>query len=346
MTNLRTAIPIALLMLTCSCSNGPLQPIRINGEAQGTYYSITYYDTQHRNLKKSIDSLLYDFDLTASLWVDSSLIRKVNENKDSVVNDCFATLVNLSTEMNRFTDGCFDCTVGALVNAWGFGFKQRKELSETAIDSMLQYVGLQPTIEKADDGTFIVHKANSKVSFDFNAIAQGYSTDMVSRFLEERGITDYIVDIGGEVYAKGAKPDGSKWKIGIERPAENKYSSPEVETIIELNNQAVVTSGNYRKYYEKDGIRYSHTIDPTTGHPVEHTLLSVSVIDTVAWRADALATAFMVMGLEKSKKFIEAHPYDSGTQAVFFIYNDNGEYSTYATEGFNKIKGEKTNHSK
>lgn len=327
----------AALLTTAACTRVQ-QPVRIHGEAQGTYYSVTYYDAQQRNLKSSIDSLLDDFDLTASLWVDSSLLRKVNENRDSVVNELFATLVSLSTEMHNFTDGAFDCTVGRLVKAWGFSFSKREELQQADIDSLLQYVGRQPSTVRNSDSTIIVHKPYRATEFDFNAIAQGYACDLIGRYLEQQGIDNYLVDIGGEVCAKGCKPDGSSWVVGIERPAENRYSSPEIETSIRLNNEAVVTSGSYRKYYERDGIRYSHTIDPATGRPVEHSLLSVTVIDSTAWRADALATAFMVMGLERSLKFIEQHPDDSGTQAVFFIYSDTNGYQTYATPAFEKRK--------
>jgi thiamine biosynthesis lipoprotein len=333
-------LPVVILLAT-ACSR-QAQPIRLQGQAQGTTYSITYYDPQQRNLQSAIDSLLDDFDQTASLWVDSSLIRRVNDNSDSVVNELFATLVDLSVLMHDFTGGAFDCTVGKLVNAWGFGFSKRETLDSSTIDSLLRYVGQQPEITRTSDGLPKVCKPYPETTFDFNAIAQGYSTDLVARFLEQQGIDNYLVDIGGEVYAKGCKADGTAWRIGIERPAENRYSSPEVETAIELHNLSVVTSGSYRKYYEKDGLRYSHTIDPSTGRPVEHSLLSVSVVDTAAWRADALATAFMVMGLDRAKQFIEEHPNDSGTQAVFFIYSDGDGYKTYATNKFNKlIKGSK-----
>lgn len=328
---------LTALLLSLAACKPTMLPVRLQGEAQGTYYSITYFDAQQRNLQSSIDSLLDDFDQTASLWVDSSLLRRVNDNSDSVVNELFATLVDLSAEMNRFTNGAFDCTVGRLVNAWGFGFSKREKLTDETIDSLLQHVGKQPSAVRHHDGTIVVRKADSETSFDFNAIAQGYASDLIGHFLEQQGITDYIVDIGGEVCAKGAKPDGKAWRVGIERPAENRYSSPEVETTIELRDKAVVTSGNYRKYYEKDGVRYSHTIDPSTGHPVEHSLLSVSVVDTAAWRADALATAFMVMGLDKALQFIGQHSDDSGTQAVFFIYSDSTGYKTYATPAFEAL---------
>lgn len=323
-------------LLTVACTQVQ-QPIRIQGEAQGTYYSVVYYDSLNRNFSEEIDSLLHDFDLTASLWVDSSLLRMVNENRDSIVNELFATLVNFSSEMHNFTDGAFDCTIGRLVRAWGFGFDKREDLPDATIDSLLQNIGQQPTIVRSSDGTIVVRKPDRTTEFDFNAIAQGYASDLIGHYLSGKGIDSYIVDIGGEVCSKGCKPDGQNWIVGIERPAANRYDSPEIETSIELHNKAVVTSGNYRKYYEKDGIRFSHTIDPATGRPVSHSLLSVSVVDTCAWRADALATAFMVMGLERSLQFIGQHPNDSGTQAVFFIYSDSDGYKTHATPAFEKM---------
>ncbi len=154
---------------------------------------------------------------------------------------------------------------------------------------------------------------------------------MVGDFLLQQGIRNFLVDIGGEVLTRGNKPDGRLWTIGIERPAENMYSAPEVEQAVTLRDKGLVTSGNYRKYYEEDGVRYAHTIHPATGRPVRHSLLSVTVIDNTARRADALATAFMVMGLEESLQFIRSHPDDAGVQTVFFIYDSCGTYRTYAT---------------
>ncbi|MBP5548153.1 MAG: FAD:protein FMN transferase [Bacteroidales bacterium] len=327
---------VSLLLLLASGCRQQEGPVHFEGKAQGTYYSITYYDEQNRNFQESIDSLLDDFDLTASLWVDNSLLRRVNENRDSIVNTYFYMLVEMSREIHDRTGGAFDCTVGKLVNAWGFGFEKKSEMSDKTIDSLLNYVGKQPEIVIDSNGTLIVRKACPESFIDFNAIAQGFSTDLVSYFLEKKGIENFLVDIGGEIIARGHKANGSPWIVGIEKPASNKYSSPEIELKIELSDMAVVTSGNYRKYYEKEGVRYSHTIDPTTGRPVEHTLLSVSVVDSTAWLADAMATAYMVMGLERSKQFIAEHPGIPGTKEVFFIYNENGEYKTYSTAAFNE----------
>ena len=334
---LSAALLAAAVLTACGGRHDATQPLRLQGKAQGTYYSIIYYDSLGRDLQGAVDTLLTAFDQTASLWVAESQLRRINENRDSVVDGLFADLLTKSVAMHELTEGCFDCTVGKLVNAWGFGFANREQMSDSLVAALLQYTGRQPALADAGDGRYIVRKPHAETELDFNAIAQGYSTDMVAQLLERHGISNYLVDIGGEVYTHGCKPDGSLWSVGVERPAENRYSSPEVETSIQLSGLSVVTSGNYRKYYEKDGVRYSHTIDPKSGYPVEHTLLSVSVVDSSAWRADALATAFMVMGLERALAFIREHPDDSGTQAVFFIYNVEGHYKTYATPGFEKL---------
>lgn len=320
-----TTFSVALL----SCKP-KLRKTVLSGEAQGSYYAITYYDYQNRDFSSSIDSLLHDFDRTASLWMENSLIRKVNGNQDSVINDLFCDLLQLSIEVNKTTGGYFDCTVGQLVNAWGFGFRNGSNVDSAAVDSLKQFIGLPVTVSE-ENGRKILHKARPEMEIDFNAIAQGYSVDMVSKFLEDKGITSYIVDIGGEVMAKGNKPDGGKWVVGVEKPSEDKFGKQKIDIKINLENQSVVTSGNYRKYYEKNGVKYSHTIDPFTGYPVNHSLLSVSVISDYAWKADAYATAFMVMGLDKSLDFIEKHP---ELDAVYFIYDENGEYKTLATDRF------------
>lgn len=160
---------------------------------------------------------------------------------------------------------------------------------------------------------------------------------MIASVFDSLGVQNYLIDVGGEVIAKGSKPNGENWAVGIEKPAESKYDQQEVEVAISLIDKSVVTSGNYRKYYEKDGVRYSHTIDPATGHPVDHSLLSVSVVSKESWYADAMATAFMVMGLEKALQFINSHPDDQDIQAVFFIYDDHGEFKTHATPAFQKL---------
>ncbi len=330
-------LPLVLL-LTAACGHRADQPIRLQGETQGSYYSIIYYDAQQRNLQSQIDSLLHDFDLTANLWVDSSVIRRVNRNEDTLVNEMFCDLLQKSLQIHQYTQGAFDCKIGSLVNLYGFGFKNRQDVSQSTIDSLLAYIRQDSTTLSPTDtpGIYALHKL-PQIEYDFNAIAQGYTSDLIARHFDQLGLESYLIDVGGEVIAKGTKPNGDPWTVGIERPAETKYSQQQVETAIRLCNQSVVTSGNYRKYYEQDGVRYSHTIDPATGRPVGHTLLSVSVVSKASWYADAMATAFMVMGLEKSLQFIQDHPDDPDIQAVFFIYDLHGDYQTHATPAFQKI---------
>lgn len=330
---------VVCLVLLSGLSGCRQQPIHLQGEAQGTYYSISYYDNQGRNLQGMTDSLLDDFDLTASLWKEQSLIRRLNANATDTMNPCFVDLLGKSMHTLSYTDGAFDYRVGKLVQEWGFSFKQRQEPSPQRIDTLLIFSHGDVVIDTLQ-GIPILRKQYPETEFDFNAIAQGYAVDLLARQYDALGIQNYLIDIGGEVIAKGCKPDGSPWRVGIERPAPDRNSQQTVEVAIELHDASVVTSGNYRKYYERAGVRYSHTINPATGYPVNHSLLSVSVVSREAWYADAMATAFMVMGLEKSKAFIAAHPDDPDIQAAFFIYDDGGSYKTYATPAFKKLINE------
>lgn len=314
------------------------QPIRLNGEAQGTYYSIQYLDPRQRNLQPQIDSLLHAFDLSASLWVDSSLLRRINAGQTDTLDDILLFLLQNSLRTMEYTDTAFDIRVGRLVQAWGFSFKERSEPDSATLAAMLRtaHSGIGYTGNR-------LLRDDPNTELDFNAIAQGYASDLVARLLDDHNITSYLVDIGGEVVSRGLKADGAPWKVGIERPASDRYSEPEVQTAIALTDASVVTSGSYRKYYERDGVRYSHTIDPATGRPVRHSLLSVSVVESDGWLADAMATAYMVMGLDSARRFIAAHPGGPGTDAVYFIYDSCGTLKEYGTKGFMDriIKGTK-----
>ncbi len=301
-----------------------MQRIAFSGDAQGTYYTVTYFFEDEVVNKSATDSLLRAFDLVASLWVSESIISKVNNNEiDFVIDPHFIEIFNISKEISENTDGYFDFTIGPLASAWGFGFRERIEISPRLIDSLKALVGY----EKVELVNGKILKSNPNVQFDFNAVAQGYSVDLLGSYLESKGIENYLIDIGGEVLARGEKPDGSKWIIGIEKPSEEADSERKLQATIELKDQAIATSGNYRKFYEKDGIRYSHTINPKTGYPVQHTLLSATVIAENAALADAYATAFMVMGLEKSIAFLE-----NKNMEVYFIYSEeDGGFATWAS---------------
>lgn len=325
-------IIVPFLFLLVGCNNYQVnQPVKLFGEAQGTYYSIIYYDNESRDLQYEIDSILSAFDNSVSLWVENSIISRVNNNDTSVELDkWFIENFHLSMDVSEKTNGSFDLTVGAMVRAWGFGFDDKKRVDEKIIDSILQFTGYK----KVSIVNGKVVKDDERTTFDFNAVAQGYSVDLISEFLESYDIENYLVDIGGEVRGKGEKPGGESWKVGIEKPAKNRNDERDLKAVVELKGRSIATSGNYRKFYEENGIRYSHTINPKTGYPARHSLLSVSVIAGQAAIADAYATAFMVMGLDESKTFLV----DSKGLEAFFIFSDGeGNYSTYATDGFQSL---------
>ncbi len=298
------------------------------GEAQGTYYAITYYDNQNRNLQSEADSLLAAFDQSVSLWVPQSIISRVNQGDTTVTLDgIFRYNFELSIKMARLTNGYFDFTVSPLVEAWGFSFKGKIPMTPARVDSIKSFVNWQQV--SIENGKVI--KADHRTRFDFNAIAQGHSVDLLGKLLESKGIERYLVDVGGEIRAKGTKPDGSKWRVGIEKPALKASDERSIQQVIEIENKGLATSGSYRKYYEENGKRFSHAIDPKTGYPVTHNLLSATVIANSAAEADALATAILVMGRKKSLELIAKNP---SIEAYFISWDKEKGFVTEWTSGF------------
>ena len=319
----------ALLLVFSACSHsGNEKMVRFQGAAQGTYYDISYFDNQERNFQKEIDSLLNAFNFSVSVYEPNSIISKINRDEtETEADDWFITVFNKAYEVAEATDGYFDFSVGSLVNAWGFGFSDRLHLDRNTIDSLLKLVGYRNF--KLENNRII--KAVPGAQIDFNAIAKGYAVDVVAQFIESKDVSRYLVDIGGEVIAHGRKPNGKLWKVGVEKPSEDQSSSRELKAIVELENMAIATSGNYRRFYVEDDVRYSHTIDPFTGYPVRHPLLSASVLAKDCMTADAYATAFMVMGVEKTIEFLKIRK----DLEAFLIYSENGEeLQTWISEGF------------
>jgi len=305
--------------------------IKFSGETQGTYYAVTYFEKDGRIFQAEIDSLLHAFDLSVSMWVPQSVISKINRNEPDIRPDeHFLANYYLSKQVYEKTDGAFDPTVAPLVNAWGFGFSDRMHVDKNVVDSLLPLIGFN-NVEIIE---LKIKKKDPRIQFDFNAVAQGYSVDLVVKFLESKGVKTCLVDIGGEVMGHGNKPDGSSWKVGIEKPKDNASYGEGLKAIVKLKNKALATSGNYRRFYEENGLRYSHTINPVTGYPVQHTLLSVSVLADDCGTADAFATAFMVQGLEKAKETLKNN---SGLEAYFIFSDEKGGLQTFVTEGFQKI---------
>ena len=306
---------------------------------QGSYYHIVYYstETENKNISKDIDSIFLIIHNSVSLWAKSSIINKVNNNIDVQLDSIFIDCYNSSKRISELTSGALDCTVGGLVEIYGFSSKNKEKLSDKLIDSLREYVGYKDI--KIENKRLI--KKYNQTKIDFNAIAQGYTTDKVSNYFLSKGIENFIVDIGGEVRANGKKDNGSFWHCAIEQPSDSSSSESKFNVYIDLKNNSIATSGNYRTYYiDEKGVKKSHTIDPKTGRSVNHSLLSVSVIAKNATIADGLATSFMVMGLEKSKEFLIKH---QEIQAYFIYSDSNNKLQTYLTpnlklSALNKIK--------
>ncbi len=309
-----------------SCGRQPKKMV-LQGLAQGSYYAVTYYDEQERNFQHEIDSIFHAVDMSVNLWVDSSVISKVNRNEEVVLDDIFIDNFNIAQEVAKLSDGYFDPTISPIVAAWGFSYKHGDSITPQLIDSLKQLVDYRKV--RIENGKVI--KENPSIQLDFNAIAQGYTSDMIASFLESRDVEDFLVDTGGEIMARGGKPNGQPWIVGIEKPADNWDSEQVVQTRIALRDKGLVTSGSTRKYVERNGKRYSHCINPKTGYPVEHQLLSATVLAENSVWADALASICMVMGLEKSLKIINAL---DGVEAYYIFANEKNELETYATEGF------------
>ncbi|MFM1915209.1 MAG: hypothetical protein RLZZ531_878 [Bacteroidota bacterium] len=296
----------------------------IEGFTQGTSYHIQYLDAKNRNFKKPIERLFKKFDSSVSTYQSNSLISKINHNlKYGRTDDYFDACFLKAKEIWHLTGGAFDPTVYPLVNAWGFGPEKKDKLEQAKIDSLLTFVGFEKIT--LTDGK--ITKSDPRVSLDFNAFAQGYSVDLVSDFLMQKGVNSFVVEIGGEVYVHG-KLDGQAWKVGLEQPIENKESKNPITILFELEDIGVATSGNYRKFTVENGVKIAHHIDPKTGMPTSNQLLSASIFTDKCISSDALATAILVMGLEKSILFLAEHP---AIQAYLIYSDENGKYQVFMT---------------
>lgn len=300
------------------------------GFTQGTTYTIIFGSEEKLQLKSDIENLLLEFDSSLSIYNPKSIISKVNRNEFVQLDSLFIKVINTSLRVSKETNGAFDITAGPVINAWGFGFTEKENITQQLIDSLQAFCGY----DKINIINGMIEKDDPRISLNVNAIAQGYSVDIVAAFLESKGIQNYMVDIGGEIKTKGVNQDNKIWSIGIDKPIDNNQVKGEyLQVILKISDAAIATSGNYRKFYEVDGIKYSHTIDPLAGYPVSHSLLSASVIADECILADAYATAFMVMGLEKSIEFLKSHP----EVMAYLLYADKeGNIKVYYSEKLKK----------
>ena len=307
-----------------------------NGFAQGTTYSIVYEQKKNitpDSIKPEVEKILRDFDMSLSLYEDNSILSKVNRNEDITVDHFFEEVYRKSVSISEISGGAFDITIGPLSRAWGFGPNDRKSFSEAKRDSLMKLVGMS----KISLANGKISKVDPGIILDFNGIAQGYSVDVVARYFDELGIDNYLVEIGGEVRTRGTR-NGNLWRIGIDKPEDNNLiPGQSLQAIIRITDRSLATSGNYRKFYVEDGIKYSHTIDPETGYPAKNRLLSATIIAEDCGTADGIATACMVMGHEKSIEFINSNPQFS---AYLVISGDDGNYQTWISEDLKEFISE------
>lgn len=318
------------ILVLSSCK--PKQFYFNEGFAFGTTYHITYKATQ--DFQPELEAEMEAFNSSLSTYTANSTISHFNDggtNPFDLSNDPWMLkMVEESLRFSELSNGAFDITVGPLVDLWGFGPKAKSEPTQAKIDSIKRYIGYN--LLKLENKTLT--KLDPRLRLDCGAIAGGYASDIIAAYLEKQGVTDYMVEIGGEVVLRGMNPKGSKWRIGINKPVEDSTSTNnDIERLLLISDKALSTSGNYRSFYVKDGKKYAHTIDPKTGYPVQHSLLSATILADDCFTADALATACMVLGVEKAMILIESL-HDEGVEA-FLIYNEGGpENKIKYTPGF------------
>jgi FAD:protein FMN transferase len=303
---------------------------RIAGYTQGTTYHITYSAKDSVNYQTQIDSILHVFDMSLSTYIDESLISRINHNETNKVDALLKRTILVADEVSELSEGAFDITVMPIVQVWGFHGEKKSVPDSSVIDSLLTFVGMS----KIKLNGLNLIKQFPETTIDVNAIAQGYSVDIVAEFLEQEGVENYLVEIGGELRTKGKNPKSMHWSVGIDRPEFGNFlPGNDLEQIVYLSNQSLATSGNYRNYFEVDGVKYTHSIDPRTGYPAPLNILSATIVCEDCILADALATACMVSGLEKAKDMVSKLDDVEG----YFIYADKvGKFQVYYSPGFSK----------
>lgn len=320
-------LPFLILLIVGSIliirqnANAPYQ--KDSGTIFGTFYHITYQS--NTNYHEEIKAELAKVDASLSPFNKESIITAINNNSDMKVNDMFKVVFETAMKISEQTDGDFDITVSPLVNLWGFGFKNDIEPDSAVVDSLKEFIGYQK-IKMVNNN---IQKEDDRIMLDCSSIAKGFGVDVVAALLSRKGVQNFMIEIGGEVVTHGISSRKQPWRIGITKPIDDMVAATqETQQILSLNNEALATSGNYRNFRIVDGKKYAHTINPHTGYPADHNLLSATVIAKDCMTADGYATAFMVMGLEKTKQFLDNHP----ELVVYLIYsNEQGENQVYYT---------------
>jgi thiamine biosynthesis lipoprotein len=299
------------------------------GNVFGTVYRVKY--EARAALREEIREVLARVDSSLSLFNERSLLSRLNRDEDAPVDSLFARVFEMAARVHERSGGAFDITVAPLVDAWGFGPGEGRELTPVQVDSLLAFVGMHRL--ELRDGRLIKERKGIRV--DAGAIAKGLGVDEVARLLERRGVKNYMVEIGGEVRARGKSDTREAWWIGVLDPTSGGQQEPQAtRLVIAMKEGALATSGNYRNFREWEGRRYGHTIDPRAGYPVQRDVLSASVFASSCMEADAYATAFMVMGFEESKRLVESAP---GLEACLIFIDGEGGMQTWLSKGFREM---------
>tara|TARA_B100000700_G_C15029874_1_gene849952 strand:+ start:106 stop:1086 length:981 start_codon:yes stop_codon:yes gene_type:complete len=317
-------ILINLLLFSCSEPTARIL-VQNTGETQGTFYHIKYISEGGKDYKQQVDSLLLEIDSSLSTYKTYSLISRINKGEKIRIDKMFSDVFYAAEKVYLESEGFFDCSIAPLSNYWGFGFEDNlQEIDSNEVKRRLSLVDFS-RIKIIKDSILLPQH----MQLDFNSIAQGYSVDVVASFLERKGIENYLVEIGGELKAKGVNAENKIWLIGIDKPNSNMHENQRYQIILPLENLSLATSGNYRKYKELDGIKYSHTLSTHTGYFARNRMLSVTVIHPSCMLADAYATAFMAMGIKKAKDFVDLNP----ELKVYIVYSDTkGNWKTFTSE--------------
>ncbi len=328
--HLQIFILTVAVLLFSQCAKENTEYTFNKGQIFGTYYSITYLHPKGTDLQLKIEEKFKEFDNSLSTFNPNSIISRINTNSPVIIDDFFREMYTMAQQVSEQSNGAFDITVAPLVNAWGFGFGNHDHDSTPDLDTIMPYIGYKKI--RLENQRLV--KENPHIMLDASAIAKGQSCDVIAKLLEENGCKNYMVEVGGEIMCKGLNPKGEKWHIGIDKPLDDPANEDaELQAILAISDVGLATSGNYRQFYVKDGKKYAHTIEPRTGYPVQHNLLSATVIASNCMQADAYATAFMVLGVDSSLQICNRFP----DMDCYLIYTDEqGNNRTVYTDGFER----------
>ena len=317
---------ISLFLILAGCEESVTYQ-RAEGKIYGTYYQISY--ASPKDLQQEIRQEMDKVNQSLSMFNPQSVISKINRNETRTTDSLFRKMYTMAQKVYQQTEGGYDITVAPLVNAWGFGTEGREVPDSSRIDSLLLLVGMDK-LELVENELL---KEKPEMKLDASSIAKGLGVDLVAEYFDRQGISNYMIEIGGEVRVKGESDKKRSWRIGIDRPEEGNVSDRNLEMILSMSSGSLATSGNYRNFYMHEGKKYAHTINPKSGFPVQTEIVSASVYATSCMEADAYATGFMVVGLKKAQEIVNEHP----VLEACLIYQEEGELKVWISDGLKKM---------